>query len=229
MPVTPLHLVGEPLTEKVIVEDRVFLLRRPSDSDRTIRVNPTPENPQGEVYLPFWADLWPAARMLAKVILREAWPPGLHALEIGCGLGLAGIAALAKGIRITFSDHDVSALHYASENARLNGFEDFELLPMDWRYPPAGRRFPLILAADLLYAMANLQPVLALIREMLEPDGVCLLTDTDRLPLDIVRDALADNGLDHTTSLVRAGEPGGRRMKGTLYRITLRPGTCLPS
>ena len=76
-------------------------------------------------YLPYWADLWPAARMLAKAVLAEPWPPGLTALEVGCGLGLPGVAALASGLRVAFSDYDATAVRFAADNARLNGFTDF--------------------------------------------------------------------------------------------------------
>ena len=58
-------------------------------------------------------------------------------MEIGCGLGLPGIAALSKGLRVTFSDYDPLALRFAADNARANGFTDFKVLQLDWRHPPA--------------------------------------------------------------------------------------------
>jgi 2-polyprenyl-3-methyl-5-hydroxy-6-metoxy-1,4-benzoquinol methylase len=157
--------------------------------------------------------------MMAKAIVRETWVPGTVALEIGCGLGLPGIAALAKGLRVVFSDYDATALHFAADNARRNGYSDFETLQMDWRYAPADRQFPIILGADLIYEMRNVAPIVTLIKQLLRPDGLCLLTDQDRVPSHILRDTLAAEGLPFTTQLMRAGEPGGRRLKGTLYRI----------
>ena len=55
---------------------------------------------------------------------------------------------------------------------------------------------------------------------MLEDGGTCLLTDQDRPPSAGLRLRLAEAGLAFTAQLLRAGEPGGRRAKGTLYRIT---------
>jgi hypothetical protein len=55
---------------------------------------------------------------------------------------------------------------------------------------------------------------------VLAPGGLCLLTDQDRVPAQALREALGDSGLSFTTKIVRAGEPGNRRFKGTLYRIT---------
>ena len=220
MPETPPDALGPPVYEKVIVEDRTFLIGRPDDDAGDLLDHPAIRAAFAvDEYMPYWVDLWPAARMLAKVILRESWSPGVHALEIGCGLGLPGVAALAKGLRVTFSDYDATALHFAAENARANGYADFELLQMDWRYPPEVR-FPLILASDLIYEMRNVPPLVGLIKKLLEPGGVCLLTDQDRVPSHVLRETLAAAGLPFTTQAVRAGEPGGRRLKGTLYRIT---------
>ena len=217
-----LDQLGPPIREKVIVDDRVFLISRPSQSDRLLDL---PAD-----YVPYWADLWPAARMLAKVILRETFPPLSpaagergrgegEALEIGCGLGLAGVVALSKGMRVTFSDHDPWALRFAEDNARLNGFTDFRTLLLDWRNPPADLRVSLLLGSDLVYEVSAVDPLVSFIKQVLLPGGSCLLTDQDRVPAQALRDTLAAKGLEYTTQVVRGGEPGGRRLKGTLYRI----------
>jgi predicted nicotinamide N-methyase len=220
MPETPAEALGPPVRERVLIDERTFLIERPSDSDRLLDHPAVRSAFAVDQYMPYWADLWPAARMLAKMLLRETWPPGLHALEVGCGLGLPGIAALAIGWRVTFSDYDATALRFAADNARLNGFTDFDTLQMDWRYPPAGLRVPVILASDLIYEVRNVAPLVNLIKRVLAPDGFCLLTDQDRVPSHVLRETLAEEGLPFTTQIVRAGEPGGRRLKGTLYRIT---------
>jgi predicted nicotinamide N-methyase len=218
MPRTPLEALGPSVREQVFIEGRTFLIERPSESDKVLD-HPAVMALLAEDYMPYWADLWPAARMLAKWVVKQAWPPGLHALEIGCGLGLPGVAALAMGLRVTFSDYDATALTFAANNARLNGFTNFDTLQLDWRYPPAGVSYPLILAADLIYEVRNVPLVVGLIKRMLAPGGVCLLTDQDRIPAHVLREVLAKEGLPYTTQMLRAGEPGGRRLKGTLYRI----------
>ena len=157
--------------------------------------------------------------MLAKTIIREPWTPGSEALEIGCGLGLPGTVALSRGLRVTFSDYDATALRFAAENARLNGFDDFRVLQMDWRNPPDDLRVPILLASDLVYEQRNVEPLVSLIKQVLAPDGFCLLSDQDRIPSAALRERLTDVGLHFTTQVARAGEPGGRRVKGTLYRI----------
>jgi predicted nicotinamide N-methyase len=222
-PETPLDAVRERVEEQVLIDGRSFLITRPADSDRLLD-HPTVRSAfAADEYMPYWADIWPGARMLAKAVLREPWAPGLEALEVGCGLGLAGIAALARGLRVTFSDYDPTALHFAGLNARANGFEDFRTLPLDWRCPPDEQRFPVILAADLVYEMRNVAPLLQLIKRLLRPGGICLLTDQDRPPVHLLRESLAAEGFSWTTQVMHAGEPGGRRTRGTLYRIALEP------
>jgi predicted nicotinamide N-methyase len=219
-PGTPIHAIRGMIDETVFIEGRSFKLSRPADSDKLLDDPAVRAAFAADEYMPYWTDLWPAARMLAKAILREPWLPGQEALEIGCGLGLPGIAALARGLRVTFSDYDATALKFAADNARANGFEDFKVLQLDWRRPPADLRAPLVLGSDLIYESRNVEPVVKLIAHILTSDGVCLLTDQDRIPAQLLRDTLNAEGLNYSTKVMHAGEPGGRRLRGSLYRIT---------
>jgi predicted nicotinamide N-methyase len=223
---TPASAIPHIGRETVIVDCRQFLIERPTDSDTLLDDPAIRDANVKDDYMPYWADIWPAARMMAKAILREPWErlplhagEKIEALELGCGLGLAGIAALACGLRVTFSDYDITALRFAARNAKLNGFTDFRTMPLDWRFPPENQGFPLIIAADLTYEMRNIDPLVAIIKRMLLPGGTCLLTDPDRSPAPRLRERLFAEGLPFTTHFLRAGEPGGFRTKGTLYRI----------
>lgn len=213
----------EPIVkEKVLVEDRAFWMCRPANADRLLDHPAVQEAFAQDEYMPYWADLWPAARMLAKALIRHypAAPKGGQALEIGCGLGLPGIVALSLGLRVTFSDYDPCALRFAADNARLNGFTDFELLHMDWRHFPEDLRSPFILASDLVYELRQVEPLVAFIRKVLLPGGSAWLTDQDRIPAQALRDTLTAQGLQFTTKIMHAGQPGGRRVRGTWYCIS---------
>jgi predicted nicotinamide N-methyase len=220
LPETPREAVGPLVEQTVILAGHTFRMCCPGEPDRLLENTAVIEAFRRDEYMPYWADLWPASRMLAKTVLQADWLAGLEALEVGCGLGLPGVAALARGLRVTFSDYDATALHFAATNARLNGFTDFELLRLDWRRPP-DRRFPLILASDLLYEERNVVPVIGLLQAMLAPTGLCLLTDQDRKPAPHFRQVLSEKGFAFSTQMLRAGQPG-LRVKGTLYRIRHR-------
>jgi predicted nicotinamide N-methyase len=217
---TPRDILGPVVRERVFLEGREFRIAHPGETDKLLDHPFIQSAFARDEYLPYWTDLWPAARMLAKAILRASWTPGAPALEIGCGLGLPGVAALASGLQVTFSDCDGTALKFASENALANGYQDFQLLQMDWRNPPAGLQVPILFGSDLTYELRNVDPLVACIKKLLVPGGVCWLTDQDRIPARWFREVLRLEGLAFQTQLVRAGEPGGKRFKGTLYRIT---------
>jgi len=224
MPETPPEAVVETVRDHVLIDDREFLIDRPAASDKLLDHPAVRAAFAADEYMPYWADLWPAARMLAKSILKLSWPAGpngqpLTALEIGCGLGLPGVAALSRGLRIIFSDYDATALRFAADNARINGFDDFELLQMDWRRPPEKLQVPVILGSDLIYEHRMAEPQAALIKQVLAPDGYCLMAAQDRPATPALCQALQAIGMTYTSEPVRAGVPGGERYKGNLYRI----------
>lgn len=217
---TPDDAVGERTVDKVIVEDRTFHIERPAGLDRVFDHPAVRSAYAKDEYIPYWADLWASARMLAKVILREQWRLPCSALEVGCGLGLAGIAALSKGLNVTFSDCDEAAVKFAVANAKRNGFRNFASLAIDFQDPPTDCTFSVILGSDLMYEERLVEPLVNLIDRVLAPGGVALITDPDRQAAKGFRWRVEDAGLKVEASLVRAGEPGGERVKGTLYRIS---------
>lgn len=222
---TPDEAVADRVREKVIVEGRTFTLERPAGLDKVFDHPAVRSAYAADEYIPYWTDLWAAGRMLAKVVLKEPWtkltgfayPPPV--LEVGCGLGLGGIAALARGLPVTFSDVDETACGFAATNARLNGFADYKLLPLDLRSPPAGLTFPVVIGSDLMYEQRMVEPLAEFIQAVLAPGGVALITDPDRVSARSFRWQAGQSGLHVEASLVRAGEPGGERIKGTLYRL----------
>jgi predicted nicotinamide N-methyase len=112
-------------------------------------------------FLPYWAELWPAAFALA-----EALPDvrGARVVELGCGLGLVSLVAARKGAEVTATDWAPDAIELLRRNARRNGLE-LRVEVRDWREPWA-ERFDLALAADVLYERRNVEPVLARLREL---------------------------------------------------------------
>jgi predicted nicotinamide N-methyase len=194
LPETPLEVLGPTVRESVTVGTQTFIVSRPDAVDRLTDHPVLGGTGAADEYMPYWAQLWAGARLLADIALREPWSENdrpTAALEIGCGLGLPGLAALARGLHVTFSDYDATALRFAADNARINGFSRFDVLAMDWRRPPEGLSFPLLLAADLIYEAALVAPLAALIRRVLAPGGCCLLVNGDRVALQALPAALA--------------------------------------
>ncbi len=112
-------------------------------------------------FLPYWAELWPAAIALAEVLPERL--DGVRVVELGCGLGLPSLVAAARGADVTALDWAGDAVALLRRNADRNGLTLVAALH-DWRRP-LGRSFDLALAADVLYERRNVEPVLARLRE----------------------------------------------------------------
>src|SRR3954453_22128631 len=114
--------------------DRTVRVLRPSEPDRLLEDPGVFALNRHEDYMPYWAYLWPGAYFLADAVAREPERPGVAALEIGCGLGLAGLVALRRGWHVTVRDYDESSLEFVRRSAAANGFspDAFAARPLDW-------------------------------------------------------------------------------------------------
>jgi SAM-dependent methyltransferase len=217
---TPAEALGPSVLDAIDVGTRTFLVERPDAVDRLSDHPVLGGASATEEYKPFWASLWPAARLLADAVLAEPFPAThTRALEIGCGLGLPGLAALARGMHVTFSDYDATALRYAARNARLNAFHDFEVLHMDWRQPPPGLRVPLLLASEPIYAFDLVESLADFIERVLEPDGLFLLTDQERMQAEALRKCLEKRGMTCEWERRQIAVKGEAGVEGILTRI----------
>ncbi|MCA9181871.1 MAG: 50S ribosomal protein L11 methyltransferase [Planctomycetales bacterium] len=147
---------------------------------------------------PYWAELWPASLPLARLILSANWRPGTPAIELGCGIGVAGLAGLIAGLDLLFTDRVELAVDTAVENAHRNGCSRAAGLCLDWADPPR-RQYPIILASDVLYDQALHTPLLNTIDAMLAPGGECWLGDPGRCAAVSFHEMAA--GIDLSVSL----------------------------
>jgi len=71
---------------------------------------------------PYWAFAWPGGQLLARWWLDEpALVRGRSVIDLGCGSGLVGIAAMRAGAaRVTCVDIDPQAIAATRHNAALN-------------------------------------------------------------------------------------------------------------
>jgi predicted nicotinamide N-methyase len=159
-----------------------FVLRVPANPDAVLeRLEAAQPGARPHFVDPYWARLWPAAEHLARAVVERPPAVGPRVLELGCGSGLVGIAALAAGWHVTFSDYVPLAVALALENAQTNGFAHAQGVVLDWRRPPAAQ-YDWIVGADVLYDRQNLEPLLVLLDRMLAPAGQAWFGDAGRSP-----------------------------------------------
>ena len=172
--------------------------------------------------LPYWAELWPSAKVLAERMFRE---DGTHRtlIELGCGSGLVATCASLAGFEVAASDYYDDATRFARVNAWRNGAEVPSTLLLDWRaLAEVGDRFDVVTASDVLYERAYGQLVAGAIATLLAPEGTALIADPGRVARDDFLRALPALGL----VLRRRGEmpfaDGSIRQTITIFELAWR-------
>lgn len=166
-------------TQSIEILGRQIVFDLPADQEEMLALALNGEAAGTSEWDPYWGLLWAAAPVTAELLLSQQWQPGLSSLEVGCGVGLAGIAGFMAGLDVTFSDHAPEAVRMAQKNADRNGFPNAEGLVFDWREPP-GRQFPFIFGSDILYDLAVHEPLLTTLQAMLSPTGQVWIGDAGR-------------------------------------------------
>jgi predicted nicotinamide N-methyase len=65
-------------------------------------------------FLPYWAELWPAAIALASAL--PARLSGVRVVELGCGLGIPSLVAARRGAAVTATDWADEAIELLRQN-----------------------------------------------------------------------------------------------------------------
>lgn len=140
--------------------------------------------------LPYWAELWPSARGLARHLLDASaegdgtadggWD-GARVLELGCGVALPSLALRSRGADVLATDWYDDALRFARANAARNGLGPLRTAALDWRHPPDGPVYDLVVAADVLYEPRNVAILATLLQRVTAPGGTVLIADPGRV------------------------------------------------
>jgi predicted nicotinamide N-methyase len=162
--------------ETVDVDGLRLSILRPLQADALL----SEEAFEHEEFLPYWAELWPSALALARVVRRRELT-GLRVVELGCGLGLPSIVAALGGANVLATDWSPEGLEVAAANAQRNRAE-VETALVAWAGAERLLRaapWDLVLGADLLYEQRNVDQLLDVLPRL---GGEVLLAEPGRPP-----------------------------------------------
>jgi predicted nicotinamide N-methyase len=196
--------------ETVPVAGRDIRIVRPRNSEQLLDEDAF----EHDEFLPYWAELWPSSRALARAVLartlrREA------TLELGCGLGLVSVAAALAGGRVLASDWSPESIAFTRRNAERNDVT-VDTLVCSWAQPePLVARGPwrLVLASDVLYERRNVDQLLALLPRLVS-SGEVWIADPGRAIADIF---LSEAAADWTIESLRDSQ-----QPATVHRLRRR-------
>jgi predicted nicotinamide N-methyase len=169
--------------------------------------------------LPYWAELWPSALALARHLSKRDLT-GIRAIELGCGVGLPTIVALAHGARVLATDHYEAALEFTAHNASTNLNREPDTALLDWRTPGIEglRTFDLVLAADVLYERKNAAALAELVPKLLAPSGEAVFADPRRDEAPVFLAAMQGNGFEDAVEEITV-EQGTRKVRVLLHHL----------
>jgi len=143
---------------------------------------------KGSAYIkefPFWVKIWEASIVLAHHLAHIDLDEEMTVLEIGAGMGVAGLFLGAYGHKVTITDYDEDALELLRINAELNGLTDnVSISRLDWHNPDLKGKYDIICGSELVYSETSIEPIINLFRRYLRPGGTVFLAhDVQRMCL----------------------------------------------
>jgi ETFB lysine methyltransferase len=161
----------------VAVGERTLTIVHPANADELI----SEVDFDRDERLPYWAELWPSARVLGELLLAVRGE-GRSLLELGCGSGLVATCASLAGFTVCATDYYEDALRFARLNALRNGAPEIETRVVDWRSMPNDLgTFDVVVASDVLYEPAYGALVANAVASTLRAGGRAFVADPGRV------------------------------------------------
>lgn len=197
----------ELLEDHVVVADHRFDFTRVTDPkvvlDRVIEAEGRGEPAR----MPYWAELWESAQAVGEWILADAAARGggRAVLDLGCGMGFAGMVAAAAGHRVLLADLEPDALLFAELNA-WPWRRQVRVRRLNWQSDRLDEKFDLILGADVLYERGQREHLEPFWRQHLAAAGRVVLGEPGRQTGDEFPDWIRSRGwtLESSTRRVEA-------------------------
>lgn len=163
--------------------------------------------PKRQLRMPYWAAVWESALGAATFLLeRDATDPiaGRRTLDLGCGMGLAGMAMAAIGAKVTLVDIETAALLFAKLNT-LQWPGRCDVRKCDWQQDDLGATFDLIVGSDVLYEVGQWEFIEPFLRKHLAENGKVIIGEPGRPKAEVFPEWIRSRGWSLVTSRFQSG------------------------
>jgi len=202
----------------ILIAGREVRIHHPRNADALIDEQAFEDDER----LPYWADVWPSARVLAE---RVATMPvdDRRFLELGCGAGLVSVAAAIAGFDVTATDYYDEALRFTALNVLMNTGALIDTRIGDWRrFPHDIGRFELVVASDVLYEQPHAGLIAGVLDRTLTARGSAIIADPGRIAAPQFIDECKERGMPAAILDRVPFEEGNIRQTIDLYEVRRR-------
>lgn len=202
----------------ILIAGREVRIHHPRNADALIDEKAFEDDER----LPYWADVWPSARVLAE---RVATMPvdDRRFLELGCGAGLVSVAAAMAGFDVTATDYYDEALRFTALNVLVNTGALIDTRIGDWRrFPHDIGRFELVAASDVLYEQPHAALIAGVVDRTLTARGSAVIADPGRIAAPQFVDECKERGMPAAILDRVPFEEGSIRQTIDLYQVRRR-------
>jgi len=126
---------------------------------------------------PLWSKIWEATAVLSFQLAAITPDPAKRFLEIGAGMGVAGLAAAKMGHNMTITEYNKDAINFAKANARLNNLDNVDIRELDWNNPLIEGQFDYIIGSEVVFKEEDIMGLYLLFQRYLKPDGTIILAE----------------------------------------------------
>lgn len=197
---------------------RVVTIHHPRNADDLIDEEAFADDER----LPYWADVWPSARVLAERVIGMR-VEDRRFLELGCGAGLVSVAAGLAGFDVTATDYYDDALRFTALNVLLNTGALIDTRKADWRHFPHDMgRFQLVVASDVLYEREHASLIASVLDRTLTARGLAVIADPGRLAAPAFVEQCTERGMPAAIVERVAFSEGDIRQTIDIYEVRRR-------
>lgn len=180
-----------------------FALLRPSGFGTFVLADPEAALDQAvasdDLEGPYFGTVWPSGRVLAEQILDGHLAVSGRVCDLGCGVGVVGLAALCMGAQVTFVDAAARGFTSVRAAARVLELPEPPCVEANWELDTLDASFDVLLAADVLYHSIARLPVARFAVRHLAPGGSLWVADPGRAPAARFPEDAASVGLPRVT------------------------------
>lgn len=126
---------------------------------------------------PLWSKIWEATAALAGHMSTITVEPSRRILEIGAGMGVAGLSCTAMGHDVTVTEYNEDALNFARANAVLNKIDPSIVMKLDWNTPMVQGQFDYIIGSEVVFKESDFPGLYFLFQKYLKPGGRIILAE----------------------------------------------------